>query len=64
MVSALSFLAHQPSSRDHYISFFKYVKRKIEKNQKKREVRKTLCLAKGGESGYNLVTKQRKVVEP
>lgn len=48
MVSALSLLAHQPSSRDHYISFFKYVKRKIEKNQKKREVRKTLCLAKGG----------------
>ena len=64
MVSALSLLAHQPSSRDYYISFFEYVKRKIEKNQKKREVRKTLCLAKGGESGYNLVTKQRKVVEP
>ena len=56
MVSALSLLAHQPSSRDYYISFFEYVKRKIEKNQKKREVRKTLCLAKGrGErlqSGY------------
>ena len=34
MVSALSLLAHQPSSRDYYISFFEYVKRKIEKNQK------------------------------
>jgi hypothetical protein len=64
MVSALSLLAHQPSSRDYYISFFEYVKRKIEKIKKRGKSGKHCALPRGGESGYNLVTKQRKVVEP